>query len=155
MLHVDEIINQAEQYCNSRGSRLTTKRKQVLSSLVQSNKALSAYTLIDLCKEKFGETIPAMTIYRTLEFLEEEKLVHKLNLANKYVACSHVICDHKGGGSQFLICNSCDLVKEISIDQANIKELQKNVVDAGFQLVSPQLEIDCICNECLTKNSEV
>jgi len=155
MLHVDEIIDMAEQYCNSHGSRLTTKRKQVLSSLVQSNKALSAYSLIDLCEEQFGETMPAMTMYRTLEFLEEEKLVHKLNLANKYIACSHVICDHNHGGSQFLICSICDFVKEVSINKSNINELQKSVVDAGFQLVSPQLEINCICDKCITKNSNV
>jgi len=151
MENVDAIISHAEQCCKNHGSRLTTKRKQVLASLVQSEKALSAYDLIDLCKQDFGEQIPAMSVYRILEFLEDENLVHKLNLAKKYVACSHITCDHDHGVPQFLICGSCNHVKEISINQNTIAELKQNVEHAGFQLVSPQLEMNCICNNCAAK----
>ena len=118
MNKVDEIIVHAEKHCKNHGSRLTTKRKQVLSSLIQSEKALSAYELIDIFEACFGEKIPAMSVYRILEFLENEHLVHKLNLANKYVACSHITCDHAHGVPQFLICGSCNQVKEISINKS-------------------------------------
>lgn len=138
----------AEQYCKNHGARLTPKRKQVLSSLIQSEKALSAYDLISLFEQDCGEKIPAMSVYRILEFLENEHLVHKLNLANKYVACSHITCDHEHGVPQFLICNACNQVKEITIDKSTINELKNNVENAGFQLVSPQLEMNCICNTC-------
>jgi len=148
MNKVDTIMSHAEDYCKSHGSRLTTKRKNVLSSLIKSDKALSAYHLIDACKEDFGDTLPAMSMYRILDFLEKEKLVHKLNLANKYVACSHITCDHDHGTPQFLICGSCDNVKEITINSSTMKELQKNVEHADFQLVSTQLEMNCICNKC-------
>ncbi|NQY64766.1 MAG: transcriptional repressor [Alteromonadaceae bacterium] len=151
MNKVDEIIVHAEKYCKNHGSRLTTKRKQVLSTLIQSEKALSAYELIDLFEECFGEKIPAMSVYRILEFLENEHLVHKLNLANKYVSCSHITCDHAHGVPQFLICGSCNQVKEISIIKSTIDELKQNIEHAGFQLVSPQLEMNCICNDCLAK----
>ena len=138
----------AEQYCKNHGARLTPKRKQVLSSLIQSEKALSAYDLISLFEQDCGEKIPAMSVYRILDFLENEHLVHKLNLANKYVACSHITCDHEHGVPQFLICNACNQVKEITIDKSTINELKNNVENAGFQLVSPQLEMNCICNTC-------
>ena len=104
MNHIDSIVQQAEQHCKARGARLTTKRKQVLAGLIQSNKALSAYELIDFCKKHYGESIPAMSVYRILEFLKDEHLVHKLNLANKYVACAYISCDHAHGIPQFLIC---------------------------------------------------
>ena len=148
MNNVDEIIIHAEQYCKKHGARLTPKRKQVLSSLVQSEKALSAYELIALFEQRSGEKIPAMSVYRILEFLENERLVHKLSLANKYIACSHITCDHEHGVPQFLICGTCNQVKEITIDKSTINELKKNVESAGFQLVSPQLEMNCICNQC-------
>ena len=151
MNNVNTIIEHAEKYCKSHGARLTIKRKQVLSSLVQSEKALSAYDVIDLCKKYFDEKIPAMSVYRILEFLENEKLVHKLKLANKYVACSHITCKHDHGVPQFLICGVCDQVKEISINQSIMAELKNGVENAGFQLVSPQLEMNCICNSCLEK----
>jgi len=151
MNNVEVIISHAEQHCKMHGARLTAKRKQVLSGLIQSDKALSAYELIDFCKKVFGETIPAMSVYRILEFLEDENLVHKLNLANKYVACAHITCDHAHGVPQFLICGDCNKVKEMSINKSTIAELQKSVEHAGFQLISPQLEMSCICNDCAAK----
>jgi Fur family zinc uptake transcriptional regulator len=151
MNHVDSIIQQAEQRCKAHGARLTVKRKRVLAGLVQSNKALSAYELIDFCNKKYDESIPAMSVYRILEFLEEEHLVHKLNLANKYVVCAHISCDHAHVASQFLICRKCSKVKELSIEPAMIAELRANVQEAGFKLISPQLEMSCLCEDCLAQ----
>ena len=149
MNRVQKIIDHAERHCKAHGSRLTSKRKQVLSCLLQSEKAMSAYELVDFCKVEFGETIPAMSVYRILNFLQDEHLVHKLNLANKYVACAHITRDHAHAVTQFLICGQCQKVKEISIDKSTIAELQKSVEQAGFQLISPQLEMNCICEACI------
>ena len=150
MSRVQAILNHAENNCKAHGVKLTNKRKQVLSCLLKSNKALSAYEIADYCKAEFGETIPAMSVYRILEFLQDEHLVHKLNLANKYVACSHITCDHDHAVPQFLICGQCQRVKEISISKSTIKKLQNNVEDAGFHLVSPQLEMNCLCENCFS-----
>ena len=149
MNHTDSIIQHAERHCKAHGTRLTVKRKQVLAGLIQSNKALSAYELIDFCKQHYGESIPAMSVYRILAFLEHEHLVHKLNLANKYVACAHISCDHAHGVPQFLICAECSKVKEISITPTTISDLQATVQEAGFTLISPQLEMHCLCDDCV------
>jgi len=148
MTKQEEIINHAEQLCKQRGSRLTEKRKQVLSGLLQSDRALSAYELVDYCKENFADPLPAMTVYRILEFLENEGLVHKLNLANRYVACKHITCNHKHDVPQFLICTNCQRVKEINISKSTLASFQNNVEEAGYHLVSPQLEMNCLCEEC-------
>lgn len=146
---VEKIIQHAEQHCKEHGARLTNKRKQVLSGLLKSKKALSAYELADYCKEEFGEAIPAMSVYRILDFLKDEHLVHKLNLANKYVACSHITCDHDHGVPQFLICGKCQKVDEIAISKSTMTELQNNITQAGFHLMSQQLELDCLCDDCM------
>lgn len=151
MNKVQQIIDRAEQQCKTHGSRLTDKRKQVLSGLLKSGKALSAYELIDICKSEFGETLQAMSMYRILEFLQNEHLVHKLNLTNKYVACSHISCDHDHGTPQFLICDQCQKVEEMHLSPSTIAELKKSVEDAGFHLVSQQLEMSCICKTCKAK----
>ena len=135
---VDSILDQAERHCKANGSRLTHKRKQILSGLIRSEKALSAYELIEIYKQELDEAIPAMSVYRILQFLEDEHLVHKLNLANKYVACAHISCDHAHSVPQFLICGACNKVEEITIPKPTIIALQKNVEQAGFQLTSPQ-----------------
>ena len=151
MNDINRIIERAEQHCKAHGSRLTAKRKQLLAALIQSKKALSAYELIDYCLENNGESIPAMSVYRILTFLEEERLVHKLNLANKYVACAHISCGHAHSVSQFLICRKCSKVKETSINPDTMADLHSTIEEAGFKLISPQLEMNCLCDDCLTQ----
>mgnify|MGYP001042895638 CR=1 FL=1 len=149
------IIDHAEEHCRIHGARLTHKRKQVLLSLLQSKKALSAYELVDYCKNEFDESLPAMSVYRILDFLQQEHLVHKLSLANKYVACSHITCDHDHAAvPQFLICGNCQKVKEISVSKQVVAELQRNVEVAGYRLQSPQLEMSCLCQQCLAPDNE-
>ena len=151
MSRVQAAIDHAENSCKSRGVKLTNKRRQVLSGLLQSNKAKSAYELADYCRVEFGEKLPPMSVYRILEFLQEERLVHKLNLANKYIACSHITCDHDHGISQFLICANCQTVKEITVKKSTMNTLKRSVEGAGFDLVSPQMELNCLCHDCKNK----
>ena len=148
MQTIDHAIAQAEQRCQSNGARLTEKRKQVLSLLLKSGKALSAYELVNAYKDERGETLSAMSMYRFLEFLEEQHLVHRLDLANKFVACEHIECVDHHTNSQFLICSECQKVKEVTISETAMQELRNNVMQAGFSLRAKQLEMDCICNEC-------
>jgi Fur family zinc uptake transcriptional regulator len=149
MIQIDRVIGHAEEYCKANGVRLTIKRKQVLRGLIESNKALSAYELIDFCQQRFDEKMPAMSVYRILDFLEGQYLVHKLNLANKYVACTHISCDHPHAVSQFLICRNCSKVKEVSINQSTISDLNETVKSAGYDLYTPQVELNCLCESCI------
>lgn len=149
MKKVQKTLNSAERHCQERGAKLTTKRKQVLAGLVKAGKALSAYELTEVCIAESGESIPTMSVYRILDFLEEQHLVHKLNSTNKYVACAHITCDHAHEVPQFLICGKCQQVKEISVSKSTIDTLSKAAENAGFHLVSPQLEMDCVCEKCL------
>lgn len=148
MNNLESTIKHAEQQCRDHGVRLTEKRKQILTGLIESNKALSAYELMDFCKQRFNTSMPAMSVYRILEFLEDQHLVHKLNLANKYVACIHISCDHAHAVPQFLICRNCSKVKEISINQTTISALSETVKSAGYNLFSPQVELNCLCESC-------
>lgn len=153
MDRLEEIIGHAERQCKQRGTRLTQKRKAVLSGLLKAEQAVSAYELVDYCKAELGEALPAMSIYRILEFLEGEQLVHKLKLANRYVACVHITCDHSHAVPQFLICTQCHRVKEINISQATLGTLRDNVETAGYKLVSPQLEMNCLCDDCAAQST--
>jgi Fur family zinc uptake transcriptional regulator len=148
MTNLQSIIDHAERHCQQHGTKLTDKRKLILSGLLKSNQAMSAYELINYCNTEFGEKFTAMSAYRMLEFLEKEQLVHKLSLAKKFVACSHISCDHEHATPQFLICDSCQKVQEISIDKKVLREFEQNVTGAGYRLLSPQLEMSCICNDC-------
>ena len=151
MSQVQQIIAQAESQCCGQGTRLTDKRKQILTWLLEADRALSAYGLIDICKLKTGNTVSPMSVYRILDFLQTENLVHKLHSANKYIACSHITCDHGHSVSQFLICRDCQKVNEVEFSQAILSEIERQIQNAGFYLASPQIELDCVCNDCHEK----
>lgn len=148
MSNIPRILDHAEASCRASGARLTEKRKRILSGLLGSNKARSAYELIDYMHKEFDESLPPTTVYRILDFLISENLVHKLHLANKYIACSHISCDHAHEVPQFLICNQCGNVKEIGIQKPLIRTLERNVEEVGYFLQSPQLELHCLCGDC-------
>jgi Fur family zinc uptake transcriptional regulator len=147
--NINELIKNADTYCKRQGAHLTKTRKLVLSVLIHSGKALSAYDLIDLCKKNFNENIRPMSVYRSLDFLDKKRLAHKLKMSNKYVACSQINCEHHHGLPQLLICGSCNQVQEINIKPLAMSELKSGVEEAGFQLINPQVEINGICNNCL------
>lgn len=151
MQDIEATVTRVEQICKNRGKLLTHKRKLVFRALVQSQKALSAYELVDYCKEHLDTTIQAMTIYRVLDFLESEQLAHKIKVSNKYVACSHIHCDHDHGIAQFLVCSECNKISEQPIDPALVIGLKNNARQEGFTVINPQIEISCVCNECAQK----
>ncbi|WP_420855612.1 Fur family transcriptional regulator [Vibrio maerlii] len=127
---------------------MTSTRRVVLGSLLHAKKPLSAYELMDYCASTFEHSLQAMSVYRALEFLESEHLVHKLNTSNKFVACSHIAQSHEHGVAQFLICSKCDKIAEQQIDPILIDALTKHARKQGFTLIQPQLEIECICDAC-------
>ena len=150
MSQINKNIKIAEQYCKEKGERLTKKRKLVLRTLLTSNKALSAYEIIHLCKKEFNEVLPAMSVYRMLDFLQGQGLVHRLGLANKYVACSQGVCDDNNDFVQFLICDQCQHVEEVHVDSSLLKKLHEAISNTGFKLRSPQIEFNGTCRHCTT-----
>lgn len=143
-----KALQQAEANCRASGTRLTEKRKHILQLLLESGTPLSAYELATRYSEQFEENIPAMSVYRMLDFLVSETLAHKLQSTNKYIACAHITCDHQHEVPQFLICDNCHKVKEIGISKSIVAALDDSVKKAGYVLTQPQIELHCLCAEC-------
>jgi Fur family zinc uptake transcriptional regulator len=147
-MNIDKVIEQAEITCSQQGGRLTPKRRYVLETLLSAEQPLSAYEIADNYQRHQQEKIPAMSVYRMLDFLLTLGLVHKLASTNKFVACSHIACEHSHQTPQFLICDNCQTVREIGIDKQLVQALEKSIVDNHFQLNSPQLELHGLCEQC-------
>jgi len=149
MTEVNRILEHVTKSCTARDKQLTAKRKLVLKVLLHADKALSAYELVDYCKVHFAETIQAMTVYRALDFLENESFAHKLKVSNKYIICSHILCDHEHGTPQFLICSKCNKITEQTIEPMIMTGLQSQAKQKGFTVTQLQLEINGVCDECV------
>lgn len=147
-LDIDKIIQQAERSCRDSGVRLTSKRKQILEVLLQAGGPRSAYEIADLYRQQTMENIPVMSVYRMLDFLMQNDLVHKLTSNNKFIACAHIACSHSHQAPQFLICDKCQQVREIGVDEQLITALEESIEDNQFHLNSPQLELHGVCKSC-------
>ena len=148
MVDYEKVMSAAEQKCIQAGIRFTKRRKQVLSVLIEADAALSAYEIAERCNAGNGSNMPAMSVYRILDLFQEQNFIHKLEIANKYVCCSHISCSHEHDESQFLICGSCRHVEEINLCEDAVKALQTAASAAGFSAISPQLEIKGRCAQC-------
>jgi len=148
---IEKIFERAINSCSRKGVRFTQKRKNIFEILLISKKPLSAYQIADAFNNTFNDSIPVMSVYRILDFLEKHKLVHKLNSNSKYVACSDHLgsCDHEI--PQYLICSKCEGADEFFISKSVLNELINIVVNTGYSLDELQLELKGVCNNCSTR----
>src|SRR4029079_12539437 len=103
-------LDHAELACKLRAQNFTPIRRRVLQALLSSHRPLGAYELIDQLAKSMPRPAP-ITIYRALEFLIENGLVHRIESRNAYLACAH---DHDAAAMvAFLICDACGSVGEI------------------------------------------
>lgn len=145
---IEEIIRKSQEACALAGAKLTSKRKNVLIVLLASATPLSAYEIVERYKAQFQESLPVMSVYRMLDFLIQEKLVHKLETASQYMSCAHIACDHQHETPQFLICDRCGNVKEVGIKKRIMDELERSIQSTGFALAHRQLELHGVCKHC-------
>jgi Fur family transcriptional regulator, zinc uptake regulator len=105
-----DAIDHAERVCERRAQKFTPIRRQVLQALLSSHRPLGAYEVIDELAKSMPRPAP-ITVYRALDFLMENALVHRIESRNAYLACAH---DHDAAGmAAFLICERCGSVGEI------------------------------------------
>ncbi len=140
---VNRILERAEVLCHKRGVRLTEQRKTVLRLICASNKPISAYELLDQMSGVVKYPAPP-TVYRALDFLLEQGLVHKLESLHAYVGCTHPDHPH---ASQFLICDDCGAVTEVE-DASVADSLQAAGQARGFRTKRPIVEVLGTCARC-------
>jgi Fur family transcriptional regulator, zinc uptake regulator len=134
----------AEAQCLERGRRLTPIRRQVLAVLLGSHQPLGAYDIMERLAPRGPRPAP-ITVYRALEFLLENGLVHRIESRNAFIACVH---NHASAEPVvFLICERCGMVGEAaSAEVANT--LRSAARAAGFTPKSPVIEIAGVCAHC-------
>ena len=139
-----DAIAHAEAICAARAERLTPMRRQVLQALLSSHAPLGAYELIDRLAAQGARPAP-ITIYRALDFLREQGLVHRIESRNAFIACVH---HHESGDPVvFLICEKCGAVGEAA--SAAVADTIKSASRAaGFTPKTPVIEIYGVCAHC-------
>lgn len=75
-----DAMAHAEQVCARRGQKFTPIRRHVLQALLSSHRPLGAYEVIDELAKTMPRPAP-ITVYRALDFLMENGLVHRIERA--------------------------------------------------------------------------
>jgi Fur family zinc uptake transcriptional regulator len=139
-----DALHHAEQVCAGRAQKFTPIRRHVLQALLSSHRPLGAYEVIDELARSMPRPAP-ITVYRALDFLMENGLVHRIESRNAFLACAH---DHADAALvAFLICDRCGSAGEVPATQ-----LAQSLNDAarlsGFAPKLSVVEITGTCAHC-------
>ncbi|MFC0240386.1 Fur family transcriptional regulator [Rhodopseudomonas telluris] len=139
-----EGLEHAERICADRSQNLTPIRRHVLRALLSSHRPLGAYEVI----EELARVIPRpapITVYRALDFLMQNGLVHRIESRNAFLACGR---EHDDASAvAFLICESCGSVGEIPA-AAVAQSLSEAARQTGFTPKLSVVEITGVCGHC-------
>lgn len=142
---VEAQLEAASLACVQRGARLTELRRRVLALILEAEAPSTAYQLLDRLKQTHKGAVPP-TVYRALDFLLEQRLIHRLERMNAFIACSHA--DHPHDAVQFLICRRCGTVAEIE-DRAVSRALEHAAEREGFHAGPAMVELEGTCAACM------
>lgn len=138
-----QALAQAEQICQQRAIRLTALRRRVLEIIWSSPTPLGAYDILDRLREDGRRGAPP-TVYRALDFLLEQGLIHRLASLNVFLGCCHPTESH---GGQFLICRTCGRVSELDSHTVE-RTIYNEAAQCNFRVQSQMVEILGRCPDC-------
>jgi Fur family zinc uptake transcriptional regulator len=125
---------------------LTKNQALVFDKLTASGGPMSAYQILDDLREE-GFRAP-LQVYRALDKLMADGLVHKLESLNAFVACAHP--EEKCGShglTAFAICNACGNVFEFHHHGLE-HDLEGVLGKKGFKPEKTVVEIRGKCANC-------
>ncbi|WP_419760637.1 Fur family transcriptional regulator [Acidisoma sp.] len=150
----ERLLDQAEAFCERRQLRLTDQRRLVLGLILDNPRPSGAYDLLDRLRVD-GRPAAPPTVYRALEFLTAQGLVHKIERLSAFVGCSHMLdrCgpDHAHHGldaTQFLICTSCSRVFEMGDSRIRVA-IDQAAAARGFRPKAATVEVEGVCADCV------
>ncbi len=146
---IQTALNTAAKLCQQNNVRLTELRRTVLELIWDSHKPLGAYTLMDLLQQHLAEQgtskpIAPPTVYRALDFLLEQGLIHRINSLNAFIGCCEPGSQHS---SQFLICRQCENTEEIT-SAAVSNALENYAAQTDFNVEQGFIEMLGLCQNC-------
>ncbi|NBB83522.1 MAG: transcriptional repressor [Alphaproteobacteria bacterium] len=140
---VDDALARAEALCAARGTRLTPIRRKVLELVWRGHRPRGAYDILDDLGRDGRRPAP-LTVYRALDFLLEQGLVHRLESLNAFVGCPHPGAGHP---SQFLVCERCGTATERA-DPTVAAAIAASADAVGFTVDRQVVEIRGVCPNC-------
>lgn len=143
-MELEATLDRAAASCARRGAQLTELRRQVLGLVLAAGQPIGAYAVLDQLRALRDGAAPP-TVYRALEFLQEQGLVHRLERLNAFVGCG--AAGPHAHPHQFLICTKCGVTAEIC-EPGVEAALGEAAARLGFSLQRATVEAEGVCSKC-------
>lgn len=124
------------------GCRITSPRRTVIEILLNSPRALEPVEIYDLCK-KVNPGIGLVTVYRTLEKLEELNLIQRIHQND---GC-HMVMPAVEGHQHYLVCTACGKITTFKGDDLGLM-FSRVESNTGYQVNDHWLQLFGICPDC-------
>jgi Fur family zinc uptake transcriptional regulator len=143
--HAHDHDHNHSQAHDRASAALTPGRRRILTILEEAGQPLGAYEMIDRLAAANGKRPAPISIYRALDFLVDQGLVHRLASRNAFMACGQAHQAHEMVA--FLICDLCGLVSEAA-SQPMRKSLTALAQKIGFSARDQIIEVTGRCAAC-------
>ena len=141
---ISAAIERARTVCHSQSVKMTPIREAVLKLIWQNHKPLGAYDIVDQLPQILGKRVLAPTVYRAIDFLLAQGLIHRIASLNAFIGCPFPGSDHS---DLFLICRNCKTAAECSADNVN-SAIAATADKNGFAMDSQSVEVLGLCPKC-------
>lgn len=143
LLHTQDWL----QALQASGYRLTGPRRAIVEIMANADRALGPIDVYDSGRKEYPG-LGLVTVYRTLEKLEELKLVQRVHQpggCNMYLRTSE-------GHQHILLCSACGKAEYFSGDDLN-PLIQTIAGRSGFEIKEHWLQFYGLCASCLKKEA--
>lgn len=131
-----------------KGFKLTRQRRAIIDIITGSNEHLTPARIFERIKEKNGN-IGLVTVYRTLEVLEENGMLCELHIGD---TCRKYL-KRTGGHHHHLVCHDCGKMVDFTDCELNTLE-ERLMLKTGFKIDRHLLEFMGRCGACQKKQGE-
>ena len=127
--------------CMQKGFKITPLRFAIIEIISYEEKCIKPYLLFKKLKKK-KQTTSIMSIYRTINFLEKNNVLHKIKTLKSYFLCCNPnrIC-------QLFICVNCKSTIE-KHEHSVYHLLQDIAYEERFFILKKEIEITGLCKAC-------
>jgi len=143
---IDKWCSEFEVLCRARGIRVTHQRLEVYKALAE-DLAHPTAEVVYKCLSKKLTGLSQATIYRTLQFFENEHLIRKVSSPGAIGRFDANVEPH-----QHLLCRGCGSLEDISVP-----ELHSAVIPrvSGFTVEELDIRLVGRCEACSNSQSNV
>jgi len=140
-----DFMTETDENINNLTTKLTNQQSQILSLITTCKHPLTAHEILIKLKESNSKA-NRMTVYRSLEYLVQKGIIHKVDFNNSYRLCDQP----QGHNCQILVCQDCG--NQLEIHSTYIEELISKIRLLYKFNISNLTQFKGLCLDCQLKN---